>query len=131
MTPKIGKFPFKPSPVVLDGIEIRRIGRQVKQLTADISDISDIFDNFADTMGFRKEALSMTTICFGRNSGHNTFFQRNAKVVDICVIIEVKCCDAFSTIDPSDYYRLPMTGTFAFFSNNFDSFSDQTYSLTS
>jgi hypothetical protein len=24
-----------------------------------------------------------------------------------------------------------MTGTFAFFSNNFDSFSDQTYSLTS
>jgi hypothetical protein len=44
--PEIGKLIFKPSPVVFNRVEVRRIGRQIEQLTA------DIFDGFADTRGF-------------------------------------------------------------------------------
>jgi hypothetical protein len=45
MAPEVGEFTLKPGPVVLDRVEVRRIRRQVEQLTA------DIFDDFADTRG--------------------------------------------------------------------------------
>jgi hypothetical protein len=51
MAARIDEFIVQRSPIVPNGIEVRRIGRKVEQRA------TDIFHDFADTRGFMKRSI--------------------------------------------------------------------------
>jgi hypothetical protein len=79
-----------------------------------------MFDDFPNARGFMQRSVIHDDNISGTQFRTWNLFQLNIKVINICGIIEVKLGHDFSTKDPCNDCRPPMTDSFRSLSDDFD-----------